>query len=117
MKRFLRHSESSMGMSCKIEYIATFYSDVQTVVEFLKEYPDKAARIFAKADKSIRNLEEMPEMYPVYMDIPSFRFIVVEDYLVFYKFIQDSSIVEVHRLLYARMDIPKHMLSEDATKK
>ena len=48
-----------MGMSYKIEYISTFYFDVQTVVDFLLEYPNKAARVFAMADKSISNLDEM----------------------------------------------------------
>jgi len=96
-------------MSYRIEFISTFYNDVQTVLGFLSDYPGKAARIFAKADKSISNLKEMPEMYPVYMDVPSFRFVVVEDYLVFYKFIQESGIVEVHRLLYGRMSLPEHM--------
>ena len=95
-------------MSCKIEYISTFLFDVQTVAFFLREYPRKAARIFAKVDKSISNLKEMPEMYPVYMDVPSFRFIAVEDYLVFYRFIKESGIVEIHRLLYGQMDIPEH---------
>ena len=98
-----------MGMSYKIEYISTFYSDVQAVTNFLVEYPNKAARIFAKAEKSISNLKEMPEMYPVYMDVPSFRFIVVEDYLVFYKYNKECEIIEIHRLLYGRMDIPDHM--------
>ena len=96
-------------MNYKIEYISTFYSDVQSVVGFLTECPSKAARIFAKIDKSISSLEEMPKMHPVYMDVPAFRFIVVEDYLVFYKFIQARGIVEVHRLLHGRMDIPEHM--------
>ena len=96
-------------MSYKIEYISTFRSDVQTVAGFQAEYPNKAARIFAKVDKSIGNLKEMPEMYPVYTDVPSFRFIVVEDYLVFYKFVQECKIIEIHRLLYGRMDIPEHM--------
>ena len=96
-------------MSYKIEYISTFHSDVQTVADFLVEYPNKATRIFTKAEKSISNLKEMPEMYPVYMDVPSFRFIVVEDYLVFYKFVQECKIVEIHRMLYGRMDIPEHM--------
>ena len=96
-------------MRYKIEYISTFYSDVRFVVDFLTEYPSKAARIFAKADKSISNLIEMPEMYPVYIDVPTFRFIVVEDYLVFYKFIQESGVIEIHRLLYGRLDIPAHM--------
>jgi len=96
-------------MSYKIEYISTFHSDVQSIVGFLAEHPRKAARIFAKADRSISNLKEMPEMYPVYIDVPSFRFIVVEDYLVFYRFIQESGIVEVHRLIYGRMDVAEHM--------
>ena len=96
-------------MTCKIEYISTFHADVQGILHFLKEYPDKAARIFAKADKSISRLEYMPEMYPVYEEVPSFRFIVVEDYLVFYKFVEEKGIVEVHRLLYGRMDIPTRM--------
>ena len=96
-------------MSYKIEYISTFHFDVQSVADFLAEYPSKAARIFAKADKSISSLKELPEMYPVYTDMPSFRFIVVEDYLVFYKFIQESGVVEVHRLLYGGMDIAKQM--------
>ena len=96
-------------MSYKIEYISTFRSDVQTTVDFLVEYPSKAARIFDKADKSISSLKEMPEMYPVYTDVPSFRFIVVEDYLVFYKFVKESGVVEVHRLLCERMDIPKQV--------
>ncbi|MCL2058761.1 MAG: type II toxin-antitoxin system RelE/ParE family toxin, partial [Oscillospiraceae bacterium] len=93
----------------KIEYISTFLFDVQTVAYFLREYPSKAARIFTKADKSIGNLKKMPEMYPVYMDVPSFRFIVVEDYLVFYRFIKESGIVEIHRLLYGQMDIPEYI--------
>jgi len=96
-------------MSYKLEYISTFHYDVQAVADFLAEYPSKAARIFAKAEKSISNLKVMPEMYPIYMDVPSFRFIVVEDYLVFYKFIRECGLVEVHRLLHGRMDIPEHM--------
>ena len=96
-------------MNFRIEYISTFYADVSSVAEFLSEYPRKAARIFAKIDKILGNLENMPEMYPVYKDVPSFRFITVEDYLVFYKVKKQDEIVEIHRLLYGRMDIPAHI--------
>ena len=98
-------------MKYKIEYISTFHSDVQSVMKFLSDYPGKAMRIFEKADKCISNLENMPEMYPVYNDVPSFRFIVAEDYLIFYKFIKQRRIVEIHRFLYAGMDIPTEVLS------
>jgi plasmid stabilization system protein ParE len=98
-----------MAMKYKIEYISTFHADVLSVNEVLAEYPSKAFRIFAKIDKVLWNLIEMPEMYPVYQDVPSFRFIVVEDYLVFYKVKKPGRIVEIHRLLYGRMDIPAHI--------
>ena len=93
-------------MSYKIEYIASFYMDVQLVMEFLSEYPGKARRIFARTDKILRDLGEMPEMYPIYQEMPSFRFIVIEDYLVFYKVKKEEKLIEVHRLLYGRIDIP-----------
>lgn len=96
-------------MKYKIEYISTFHADVLSVVEFLEEYPSKAALIFAKIDIILINLGDMPEMYPVYQDAPAFRFITVEDYLVFYKVRKRGRTVEIHRLLYGRMDIPAHI--------
>ena len=96
-------------MKYKIEYIQTFYSDIISAMEFLEDYPKKAERIFAKVDKLLWNLREMPDMYPVYTSVPDFRFIVVEDYLVFYKIKNNEGVVEVHRLLNGRMDISTHM--------
>jgi len=93
-------------MDYRIEYISTFYADVQSVREFLADFPNKAARIFSKADKIILGLKTNPEMFPIYQDVPSFRFIVVEDYLIFYKVKHEEELVEVHRLIYGRMDIP-----------
>ena len=98
-----------MAMKHRIEYISTFYADVVSVEGFLEEYQRKAARIFAKIDKAVKGLEEMPELHPVYHDIPDFRFFVVEDYLVFYKVKKSLGIVEIHRLIHGRMDIPGHI--------
>ena len=103
-----------MGMSCKIEYLSSFYSDVKSIIDFLSDYPKKAERIFQKAEKSIGYLNEMPEMYPVYQDIPLFRFIVVEEYLVFYRFIEERNLVEIHRMLNGRMDIPTHLCNSSS---
>ena len=98
-----------MATKYRIEYISTFQTDVLVVAWYLKEYPKKAARIFAKVDKAISILSEMPEIHPVYDDMPTFRFIVVEDYLVFYKTKKQDRIVEIHRLLHGRMDISAHL--------
>jgi plasmid stabilization system protein ParE len=95
-------------MNYKIEYISTFHDDVQSFREYLSDFPNKAARIFAKIDKIIPNLKTMPEMFPIYPDVPRFRFIVVEDYLVFYKIKHKNKLVEIHRLLNSRMNISAH---------
>ena len=96
-------------MKYRIEYISTFHSDVLSVEKFLAEYPGKAMRIFAKIDKLLLNLIEMPEMYPVYHYSPAYRFIVVEDYVILYKVRKQSGVIEVHRLFYGGMDIPAHL--------
>jgi plasmid stabilization system protein ParE len=98
-----------MAMMYKIEYISTFHTDILSVLEFLAEYPKKAARIFAKIDGILGNLGEMPEMHPIYQDMPAFRFVAIEDYLVFCKVNKQNGIIEVHRLIYGRMDIPAHI--------
>ena len=96
-------------MKYRIEYISTFQADLLSVADFLAEYPSKASRIFAKLDKTLGHLSEMPEMYPIYQAAPNFHFIVVEDFLVFYKVKNQDRIVEIHRLLYGRKDIPMHI--------
>ena len=96
-------------MKYSIEYISTFYADIRSVADRLSAYPSKASRIFSKIDKIIPPLAHMPEMYPVYPDVPAYRFIVVEDYLIFYKINKDDGVIEIRRLIYSRMDIPAHM--------
>ena len=99
-----------MAIQYRVEYISTFHTDVWHTAEVLTDYPIKAARIFAKIDQLLKPLETMPEMYPVYQDVPSFRFIVVEDYLVLYKVKKQEKLIEVHRLLYGRMNIPAYLM-------
>jgi plasmid stabilization system protein ParE len=93
-------------MKYRIEYISTFHAGILNVTAFLAEHTRKAAHIFEKIDRILGNLVKMPEMYPVYQDVPAFRFIVIEDYLVFYNVKKQNGIIEIHRLLQGSMDIP-----------
>jgi len=93
----------------KLEYISTFYTDIADAATFLEDYPQKAKRIFEKMDCRIGNLVDNPEMYPIYDDFPDFRKIVVEDYLVFYTINESAGIIEVHRLIYGKMDVPSQL--------
>ena len=95
------------AMTYRLEYISTFYTDVLQVIKNLEEYPQKAERILSKLDKILINLVYMPEMYPVYEAFPIFRKIAIEDYLTFYIVNKRDRLIEIHRLLYSRMDIAK----------
>jgi plasmid stabilization system protein ParE len=96
-------------MTYKIEYISTFRAEVLPIADYPAEYPEKAVRIFAGIDKALKNLEEMPELYPIYRYAPAFRFFTPEDYLVFYKVNKQSGIVEIHHLFNGRMDISSQL--------
>ena len=98
-----------MAMKYKIEYISTFYSDLIDFISFLENFPRKAGRILEKIDKLLIGLAHAPEMYQVYEDLPVFRKISVEDYLIFYKIDEANKVVEIHRLIYGRMDIKSHL--------
>jgi len=98
-------------MKYRIEYVSTFYNDILQAAIKLEEFPQKAQRIFAKLDKALTNLANMPEMYPVYEDFPIFRKVTIEDYSAFYVVNKSGSVIEIHRLIHSRMDIKKHLLS------
>ena len=102
-----------MAMMFKIEYIATFYRDVNDAVSYLDEYPKKAKRIFEKLDRKLISLAENPEMYPIYNDFPDFRRMVIEDYLVFYTINEKDSIIEIHRLINGRMNVISQLTGDD----
>jgi plasmid stabilization system protein ParE len=91
-------------MKYKVEYITTFHAEVPPIADYLAEYTAKAARIFAKIGRTLMSLEDMPELYPTYRYAPSFRFFLIDDYMVFYKVNKQYGIVEVHHLFYRRMD-------------
>jgi plasmid stabilization system protein ParE len=98
-----------MVMKYRIDYITTFSADVSTVIANLEENPQKAKRIFEKLDRSLGKTVGMPEMYPIYEDFPIFRRIVIEEYLVFYTINKRDRIIEVHRIIYGRIDIKQQL--------
>ena len=93
----------------KLEYISTFQTDLTNVASYLEDYPQKAKRIFEEMDNKLSNLIDNPEMYPIYQDFPVFRRIVIEDFLLFYLVNKRTDIIEVHRIIYGRMDVLKQL--------
>jgi len=94
-------------MKYKIKYVPSADRDLVAIYTFLEEYPQKRLRIFSKLDIALARLASMPKMFPIYDADPQFRRIVIEDYLVFYKLVESEELIEIHRILYAKMDIQK----------
>ncbi len=71
--------------------------------------PSAAVNFVREIRKKVHNLLDMPYMYREYPGEPRnetiYRAMPVKNYIVFYTVCEDSKIVEIHRVLYARMDL------------
>ena len=96
-------------MKYKVTYLPIFNHDILRISEALAGYPKKAKRIFQEMDKKLLALEDMPYLWAVYPANPKYRQMVLEDHLLFYLVDKDERKVKVYRVLYDKMDVPKHL--------
>ena len=96
-------------MIYRIKYSPAFHADMISFISNMEQYPNKELRIVEQLDKRLSALMDAPEMYPVYEDFPPFRKITIEDYLAFYTINKHTEIIQIHRLIYGEMDIPKQL--------
>ena len=83
--------------------------DIIRINDALAEYPNKAKRLFQELERKLRTLEDMPYLWPVYQNHPEYRRMVLEDHLLFYKVDENEHKVNIYRILFAKIDIPKHL--------
>ena len=96
-------------MKYKTSYLSIAESDIIRIGEALMDHPGKAKRIFQEIAKKVKDLEEMPYMWPVYQAKPEYRRMVLEDHLLFYIVDEKEHNVKVYRVLYSKMDIANHI--------
>jgi len=96
-------------MIYKAKYLPIAYNDILRISEALTDYPSKAKRLFREMDTKVKMVEKMPYSWPVYHAKPEYRYIILEDHLLFYKVDEDERKIKVYRILYSKMDIPKHI--------
>jgi plasmid stabilization system protein ParE len=98
-----------MDMKYKVTYLPLADKDISRICDALADYPNKAKRLFQEIEKKIKMLEEMPYTWPVYQIKPKYRQMVLEDHLLFYMVNENEHEVRVYRVLYSKMDAPKHI--------
>lgn len=100
----------------EITYLPTARKDVFDLMLYIADQlhaPDSALRIVDAIDESVERLATFPYAYPTYRTIKplatEYRMLPVENYNVFYTVLEDEKAVEIHRVLYAKMDVTKKM--------
>jgi len=86
-------------------YLPTANRDIVRIDEALTDYQNKAMRLFQEIERKVLNLEDNPYMYPVYPLRSKYRYIVLDDHLLFYIVDDGERKVKVFRVLYSKMDI------------
>lgn len=79
--------------------------DLLDIIDYLNTLsPQTALRYYDLLTEQIASLSAMPERCPHPRDLAltakGYRYLIVKDYLVFYRIIGDT--VQIHRILYGR---------------
>jgi len=97
-------------MKYKAKYLTTARQDREAIKTYLKQYSSTAAKkLFEKIKSNMEYVKDNPFMYEAYERRPQFRRMVVGDYLVFYKVIEDDRIIEIHHILHGMTDIEQQL--------
>jgi len=96
----------------KIRYLHIAQKDLQDIVLYFLynlKSPQAAMNFIETFNESVLRLKKYPYAYKLYQPqdpIESeYRFLPVKNYLVFY--IVTENIVEIHRIIYAKMNLEK----------
>jgi plasmid stabilization system protein ParE len=99
-------------MKFKVTYLPIFHHDILKMTEALADYPIKAKRLFQEMDRKLLALEDIPYIWAVYHANPKYRQMILEDHLLFYLVDEDERKIRAYRVLYDRMDVPKHIIMQ-----
>ena len=91
--------------SYKVRIYPAAEQDLVDIVDYLNTLSaDAALRIYDKNTEEIAGLSQMPERCPRPKDLAlaakGYRYLIVENYLVFY--VVEGDVVQIRRILYGR---------------
>jgi addiction module RelE/StbE family toxin len=97
-----------------LKYIAIFSilakEDKNEIKRYLSQFYSETPKRFTTAlKKQIVQLKQNPYMYPVYQENPDYRRMIVDNYIVMYKIIEEEKKIEISRILRASWDLPKYL--------
>ena len=97
-------------MKYSVKYLETVRHDRDAIKAYLDQYSTTAAKkLFDKIKGKMELVKTNPYMYVSYERRPQFRRIVVDNYLLFYKVIEESKIIEVHHIFHGMIDVEQYL--------
>lgn len=97
-------------MSYRITFLPTADCDMGDIEEYLAQFDlSSVLSFFLKMEKQVLMLEDTPYLCPAYDEDPFFRWMVVEDYLLFYSVDEKRHFVIIHRVFHASKDVRREM--------
>ena len=100
-------------MNFKITFLPESKDDAKEIRKYLEQfYKGTAKKFFTLLKKHINSLKSNPYINQQYPERPSFRRLVVGDYLVFYKVVEEKKLVEIHRILHGSREIDRYLLDD-----
>ena len=97
-------------MKYKIVFLPEAKSDVKEIREYLSQYYESTVKnFFALLKKRTKNLKLNPYICQPYEERPSYRRLVIGDYLVFYKVDDEKKLIQIHRISHCRRDIGRYL--------
>ena len=99
-------------MAFRIEFSQQAEYDLNEIVRYMNDElfnPQAAERFYQAVGEKLELLREQPYIFPLYHDeklsAEGYHFVVIDNYLMFYLIDDDTSIVNIARLLYGKRDI------------
>ena len=97
-------------MTYKIKYLPRAVQDLNDIARYLSEfYPKTASRILKEMQEKITKLGDTPKMCEIYRLDPTYRRMVVDQYLAFYRVNDETRVVEIHRVLRGSWNLPQYL--------
>ncbi|MFZ5596168.1 MAG: type II toxin-antitoxin system RelE/ParE family toxin [Bacillota bacterium] len=103
----------------EIIYLPAARQDITDIILYISDRlkaPKAAMALLDALDHSISLLSDFPYAHKLYRPVRSlqndYRMLPVENYAVFYVVQEQKKIVEIHRVIYAKMDLMKLIESE-----
>lgn len=85
-------------------------NDYDDISDYLSRfYPRTIEKFLNELEKYIAVLKENPYAFEKYKPKPQYRRMVVMEYLVFYKVIDKTHTVEIHRILHGARNIKQFL--------